>query len=184
MKKIQLAVAAAALTLSFGAMAQSAYVSGGLGLGYVDACDNTPNCDDSSTAFKLVGGYDFGSGLAAEIGYIDFGKAHLSDFGISADLKVSGPTFGIALNAPLSSAAALNMRLGIANLKTKISATVSGFGSASDSETNTVPYFGVGLNFGVTSNVRLELGADFSRGEIAGEKADVRALTVGMRVKF
>ncbi|MBL0727657.1 outer membrane beta-barrel protein [Piscinibacter sp. HJYY11] len=184
MKTIQLAVAAAALTLSSAAMAQSAYVTGNVGLGYVDACDDTPNCDDSSTAFKFVGGYDFGAGLAAELGYIDFGKARFSVPGFTADFKVSGPTFGFAYNAPLSKDVGLNMRLGIANLKTKISATASGFGSASDSETNSVPYFGLGLNFAVAQNVRFEAGVDFSRGEYDTEKADVRALTFGLRVKF
>jgi hypothetical protein len=32
--------------------------------------------------------------------------------------------------------------------------------------------------------VKLELGADFSRAESNGEKADVRAITLGVRADF
>ena len=185
MKKIHMAVAASALTLlSFGAMAQSAYLSGGIGLGDVDACEDTPNCDSSATASKFVGGYEFAKGFAAELGYISFGKAHMSSGGLSADLKVFGPTFGVAFNAPLSESTGLNVRLGVASLKTKLDASLVGFGSASDSETNTVPYFGVGLNYAATQNVLLEIAADFSRGEYDDLKADVRAITFGVRLKF
>jgi OOP family OmpA-OmpF porin len=185
MKKFKMAVAASALTLlSFGAMAQSAYLSGGVGFGDVDACEGTPNCDSGSTAFKFVGGYEFANRFALEVGYIDFGKAHFSESGLSADLKVFGPTFGVAYNAQLSEDAGMNFRLGVANLKTKIEASLAGYGSGSDSETNTVPYFGIGFNYAVVENVLVEVGADFSRGELYDEKADVRAITFGIRVKF
>jgi OOP family OmpA-OmpF porin len=185
MKKFKMAAVASALTLlSFGAMAQSAYVSGGVGLGDVDACEGATNCDTSSTAFKFVGGYEFANRFAFEIGYIDFGKASGSGGGLSADIKVFGPTIGMAFNAPLSQDAGMNFRLGVANLKTKIEASLAGFGSGSASETNTVPYFGVGFNYAVAQNVLIEAGADFSRGEFDGEKADVRAITFGVRLKF
>jgi OOP family OmpA-OmpF porin len=185
MKNIRLALIACALTLiSFGAMAQSVYVVGGVGFGNVDACEGVSNCDSSNTALKLVGGYEFGRGFAVELGYIDFGTAHVSSGSLTADFKVKAPTFGVAYTAPLSNAVGLNLRLGVANLKSNISVSVAGLGGASDSETKSAPYYGIGIQFAVAQNVRLVAAADFSRAEYHGEKADVRAITVGVRVDF
>lgn len=73
------------------------------------------------------------------------------------------------------------MRAGLGYMKTSISGTVSGVGSASMSEWNVAPYVGVGVNYALTKTTKLELGGDFTKGEFEGEKANLRAVTLGVR---
>jgi opacity protein-like surface antigen len=184
MKKFAITVAAAAASLlSTGAMAQ-VYVSGAAGMGHVSMdCSGIASCDNSDLAVKFTGGYTFGSGFSAELGYIAFGKASASDAGVSGDLKADAFTLGVAYQLPLNDSWGVNFRLGAASVKAKASAT-DGVTSASDSETNTAPYYGLGLNFALTKNTKFDLGADFSRAELGGEKANVRAVTFGLRHDF
>ena len=184
MKKIAIAFAAAASLVSTGAMAQ-AYVSGGVGMSRADIdCEGVATCDKNDVAVKLTGGYSLGNGFAAELGYINFGKAKLADSGVSADVKANAFTLGGAYRAELSPAFGLSARLGLARVKTKVSASVPGFGSGSLSETKTKPYVGVGVDYALAPQLKLEVGADFTRGEIQGEKADLSAVTVGLRFDF
>lgn len=185
MKKIALALALAGASLfSTGAMAQ-AYVSAAVGASEIDVdCEGASTCDTKDTAFKLVGGYDFGNGFAAELGYADFGKAKAADGGLSAQFKASGITLGVAYQAQFNQDWGLNLRAGIVNMKAEISASAAGVGSGSDDDTTTQPYFGIAVNYALAKNVKLELGADFTKAEYAGEKADVRAVSVGVRYAF
>ena len=185
MKKLTVAlIATAASLLSTASMAQS-YVGAAVGAGHADIdCSGAAVCDKTTTAFKIVGGYGFGNGLAAELGYINFGKAHAADTGISADAKADGILLGLAYNAQLGTAWGASARAGVARLKTTLSGTVAGLGSGSDSETSTTPYVGFGVNYALSKNAKIELGADFSRAKYADEKIDVRAVTVGVRFDF
>jgi hypothetical protein len=60
------------------ALAQArAYAYFGAGLGVSDAkkfCDERPNCDKGSTAWRLFGGVQFTPNLGVEIGYVDLGE--------------------------------------------------------------------------------------------------------------
>ena len=76
------------------------------------------------------------------------------------------------------------MRAGLGYVKTSISGTVAGVGSGSDSEWNLAPYVGVGVNYALNKTTKLELGADVSKGEFDGEKANLRAVTLGVRFAF
>ena len=185
MKSItSLSIALFASAAFTGAMAQS-YVSGSVGQGSVDVdCAGIASCDKKGTAFKVTGGYAYGNGISAELGYIDFGKAKFTDAGVNASASASGFSLGAAFEMPVAQDFTLGARLGIASLKTKISGSVSGLGSASVSETNAAPYYGFYGAYAVSKTTRIEFGADFSRGEFDGEKADVRALTAGLRFVF
>jgi OOP family OmpA-OmpF porin len=186
MKKIASVITLAALALATsGAMAQSAYVSGAVGQGEFDeSCDGVPNCDTTGTAFKLIGGYQAANGLAGEIGYISFGKAKLSGYGVSAEAEAGGLTLGLAYQANLGSDFGLNFRFGAAAVKTELSASAAGYGSVSESETNWAPYFGIGASYAFTKTVSMVLSADFSKAEFDGAKDDVRAITLGLRFDF
>ena len=185
MKKSAFAIAFALAGLtSTGAMAQ-AYVSGGIGISNANFdCSGTTSCDNNDTAAKFVGGYGFGNGFAAELGFISFGKATASDATISAEVKSSAITLGVAYQLAFSKDWGANFRLGVASMETKVSGTVIGLGSASDSETNTTPYVGVDFNYAVSKAVKLGAGLDFSRAEFQGNKANVRALTFNVRYDF
>ena len=174
MNKFLIATAiAAASFVSTNANAQ-AYVSGHVGMGNISV-DCFGDCDKSNVAFKVLGGYGFGNGFAAELGYASFGEVK----GGGDKLTVNGLLIGAAYHAVLNPSWGLTGRLGLARLKTKLSS-----GGFSDSETNTAPYFGISGTYALQKNVKLEAGLDFSRGEYDGDKGDVRALTVGARFEF
>jgi OOP family OmpA-OmpF porin len=184
-KKFVIALAAtAACLLSTGAMAQ-VYVSGATGIGRIDMdCAGTTSCSDSDLAVKLTAGYTFFDGLSAELGYVNFGRADAAAEGITAKARATAFTLGLAYQLPLNDSWGLGFRLGAANVKSSLSGTVDGLGGASISDTKTAPYYGLGVNFAVTKKVKFEAAADFSRAEIEGDKADLRAVTFGVRYDF
>lgn len=146
-------------------------------------CEGFERCNKSNTGGKLYGGWRFGDGLSAELGYISFGKATASDSGVSVDAKVNGFTVAAAYRAPIAADWGLTGRLGIASLKTKLSASASGV-SASDDERHTSPYFGVAADYAFTPALKLELSADFSHAKYDGDKSAVRSLGLGLRYDF
>lgn len=184
MKKISFSLAVIASLISSAAMAD-VYVSGAVGSGHVNAdCTGVASCDNNGTAFKLTGGYAFANGISVEMGYIDFGKASANDSGVSVKLQPRAITLAAAYKQGFTSAFYGTARLGVASMKASVSGTVSSVGSASDSKTTAQPYFGLGLGYSVTPTTHIELAGDFTRAEYAGEKASVRALTIGVRHDF
>jgi OmpA-OmpF porin, OOP family len=176
--------AIAALLLSSSALAQSSYISvaGGQGHQKIE-CSGLPTCDDTGTALKVVAGSGFAQGLALEVGYLDFGKVRAGGLGINTEIRVSALTLGGAFKANFTPDFAAHARLGLASVKAKARAS-NAFFSDSASETKSKPYYGLGLSYAVSKVVALEAGADFSKAELEGDKADVRALTVGARFTF
>jgi len=174
---------AAASLASSGVMAQN-YVYGAVGASDIDlGCVGAATCDTKGTAFKLGFGRDLG-GWGFELGYADFGKAKASDPGITAEAKAQGVTLAAVWLPQLSENWGLAARAGIGYVKTTLSASISGVGSASDSEWNVAPYLGLGIHYALTKSAKLELGVDFTKGEFEDEKADVRAVSLGFRYAF
>jgi len=179
-------ITVSALLLSGGAMAQG-YATFAVGQStHVDGCAGVPSswsCDESDTAFKLVGGYTFTDGLSLELGFLDFGKNKLSGFGVNASVQVSALTLGGAIKGNFTPDFAGHMRFGLASVKTEGKAT-SGFSSYSASETKAQPYFGFGLSYALSNALAVEAGADFSKAELEGSSNNVRAFTIGLRASF
>jgi len=179
----------AALTLAAAAAAQAqaqdqAYISAAVGQGHVSAsCDGATNCKNNGTAYKIAGGYRFGGGLAAELGYMRFGRATANVNGVDAKLEADGPLVALAYLADLNSDWGVGARLGIVSMKTKVTGSFGG-ASASDSETKAKPYVGLSVSYALAKSTHLELSADFSRAEYAGETASVRAIMIGLRQSF
>jgi opacity protein-like surface antigen len=185
MKKLALTLlAVAATTLSTGAMAQF-YVSGDIGQGHASVdCSGIASCSKNDTAFKVTGGYKFGKGFAAEVGYVDFGNATGNDQGVSAQIGAKAFTVGGAYELPFAPQWNGVARLGLASVETKISGSIAGLGGYSQSETNTEAYYGLGVNFAVARNVKIEAAIDWSHLGFQGESGVVRAITVGGRYEF
>ncbi|MBK6616175.1 outer membrane beta-barrel protein [Ottowia sp.] len=177
-------LAAAALCLCGSAMAQG-YVGIAAGPSHFSLdCTGATSCDNNDTAFKVVGGYSFGNGFSAELGYVSFGKAKAADSSVTAEMKAAGPTLGIAYQHQFNREWGTGVRLGVSNMKTTMSGTVSGLGSATLSETNATPYYGFAVNYMLAKNWKVEAGLDFSKAEIRSEKGTVRALTLGAAYAF
>ena len=182
MKKFvtRIAVLSAGWLMCSGALAQG-YVGVASGTSKMDLdCAGAAVCDESGSAAKLVGGYEFSPGWAGELGFVDFGKTKAADSGVSVSIKAQAVTFGVAYQAQFNPQWGLNLRLGAAQVRAK--GSVAGLGSVTD--TTTKPYVGVGLNYALSPKVRIELGADFTKGEIEGAKADVHAVTLGAKFSF
>lgn len=183
MKKLAIAIATLASLLSTSAMA-GGYVGAGVGASHINVdCTGIASCDDTGTGGKVYGGYEFGGGFGAELGYVNFGKAKAADAGLTADIKVDGFYAAAAFRAPLGQDFGLTARLGVASLKTKISASMGGF-SGSDDETHTDAFFGIAGDYAITKNLKIELSADFSKAKFDTEKASVRSINAGIRFDF
>ncbi|MCR5863877.1 MAG: outer membrane beta-barrel protein [Aquincola tertiaricarbonis] len=184
MNKTAIAIVSLAAAVCAGTASAQAYLGAGISAARINVdCDGADRCDRSDTGGKLYGGWRFGNGLAAELGYISFGKATASDAGLSGDVKVSGFTVAAAYRAPIATDWALTGRLGIASLKTKVSASAGSL-SGSDDERHTSPYLGLAVDYAFTPMLKLELSADFSRAKYDSEKAAVRSLGLGLRYDF
>ena len=185
MKKLLPVFALTAASLCSSAVLAQGYVSGAVGAGHFNLdCEGSTSCDKDGTAFKVLGGYDFGGGLAGELGYISFGRATVSNSVGFAEAKASGLLLGVAFHAPLANNFGLTGRLGMINLKTEIKGSITGFGSASLSESNIKPYVGFAFTYAFTQDFKIEAGADFSRAEYDGDGPSVRAITAGVRLDF
>jgi OOP family OmpA-OmpF porin len=180
-KQVLLAVAALALS---GAAAAQTYgvISAGIGSHDLD-CGGATTCDESGTAFKLLGGYKLTPNFALEGGYMSYGKSKAADPGISLDLTVDGFGIGGAFHQDFGTNWDFVARLGVAQMKTKARATLGGFGG-SDSETEAQLYGGLGFGYKLSKQLSLGFAWDFSKGEIAGEKVDVNAYSLGLTFSF
>lgn len=186
MKKIALALAAVAGCLISTAGHAAGYVGGNIGAGHIEVdCSDTDSCKNSTTSYKIVGGYELTSNLYGELGYIDFGKARATLLGdtVKSSVRASGLMLGLAYQIPFGQNWFGNVRLGAVNMETKL--RVSGGGmTASDSDTNVKAYFGLGFGYAFNQNLRLVGDADFSRAEYEDDEASVRSLSVGIRYDF
>jgi OmpA-OmpF porin, OOP family len=180
-------------TLSLAALSAAASAQGygvlsvGMSKHSVD-CGGTTSCDKSGTAYKILGGYKFTPLIAGEIGYFDFGKSTLKVGSDSLDVKVSGFGAGVALHGNLSPSWTAVGRLGLAQMKTKLTASVAGVGSGSDSDDNANLYGGLGIGYRVSNNVTIDGAWDFSRGEYKknglDESGNVNAFSLGLTFSF
>lgn len=184
MKKIALALAAMAGCLLSTAGNAAGYVGGNVGVGHINVdCSGADKCDDSSTSFKVVGGYELIENLYGELGYADFGEAKASAPGIKTTFRASGVMLGLAYQVPFNQNWFGNVRLGAINMEAKGHADLLGV-KVSDSESNVKAYFGLGVGYAFTKNLKMVGEADFSRAELEGDEASVRSLSVGVRYDF
>lgn len=161
-----------------------AYVGIAAGTSHINVdCTGATTCDKGNTGGKVIGGYDFGNGFGLEATYISFGKAKAADATSSATLKPSAFMVGGVYALPLSSDWGMNVRLGIAQVKTKGEGR-SGTLAGSISETKSKVYAGLGITYAVSSSVKLELAVDSTQGQLAGEKGTVRLITAGATFAF
>ena len=194
MKRKNLLAIAAGLTMmaASGVYAQG-YLGAGVGAGNIDVdCTGVTDCDKSNTGYKVYGGYQFGGGWAAELGYFGWGKVTgsgtLAGVGTgTGKLRATGVGVGVAYFFPVAPDWVPVVRLGIARNTGKLTATdtTNGGGSISDTTHSTQPYFGVGIGYKMMPQLFLTGEVDFSRVKyLDSEKADVRLISIGLRYAF
>ena len=189
MMKKRVLLAGAALALS-GAVSAQTYATISFGSSSIKVdCAGAQTCDKSDTAFKLLGGYKFTPNVAVEAGYMSFGKAKIRDSGDSLDVGVTGFGVGVAFHQDLSANWNFVGRLGLAQMKTKLDASIAGLGSASDSDSNAQLYGGLGVGYKINKQVSIDGAWDFTKGKYNKNGADpgsgnVNALSVGLTFAF
>jgi OOP family OmpA-OmpF porin len=179
MKK-QLIAAAAATLLCSGAFAQG-YVSASVGTARLSAdCSGTTSCDKSDTGFKLLGGYKFAPNLGAELVYFDFGKATASDGIATVEIRNSAVGAGVAFMQDIAPSWNFVGRLGLASVKTKITAL--------GSDSNIALYGGLGVGYKITPAVSVDAAWDFSKSKFdkngVSDSGSINMFSIGLTVGF
>lgn len=168
------------------------YAGGAFGQSKIkDACDGLGagiSCDDTDSSWKIFGGYQFNKNFAAELGYVDLGKATASAPGVTANVKAKGFEFLGVGTLPLSDGFSAYGKLGFFRWDADASIAIPAFGALGTfSESGTDVTFGIGVKYDFTKNVaaRLEwqrykdLGNDATIG-----KSDVDVMSIGVVFKF
>jgi OmpA-OmpF porin, OOP family len=178
------------LALLAGSAAASAqgYGSISIGASRLDAdCAGATTCDKTGTAFKILGGYKFAPNLAWELGYFDFGKAKAADAGIAGEIKTNAFGGGVAFHQDLSNDWNFVGRLGLAQVKTKISGTAGSI-SASDSDNSVQPTLGLSVGYKLNKTTSIDGAWDFTRSKYdkngASFKGNVNAFSLGLTFGF
>lgn len=191
--------ASGALLLCSAALAQG-YLGGAGGISKLDAdCSGTATCDTSSNSLKLFGGYRFANNFAAELVYIDWGKATatgaltdgITTVPFAVDLRGRTLALGGAYFAPFAEGWEGVVRLGLGTSRGKAKVQVPG-ATGTLSKSSAQPYFGFGVSYRVMKNVSIDGALDFSRFKLTAEegglsldeKADVRAISIGATYAF
>lgn len=168
----------AATALAEPAAAQ-AYVGGTLGASKVnDGCAGAPagvTCDDSSTAWRILGGYQFHPHFAGEMAYHALGKVSATGPGGTADAKAHAfEMLGVG-SLPLGPVS-LYGKLGVYSAEIRGGGAAAGLrGSSSDLT------LGAGVQWEATRNVGLR--AEWQRYLDVGG-ADFDLLSVGFIYRF
>jgi OOP family OmpA-OmpF porin len=131
--------------------------------------------DDGDTGFKVFGGYNFNQNFAVEASYFDLGEASGSfdDFGdtVNFDVGVSGLNVSAVGVLPLSNMFSLFGKLGYASYDVDAHVSIVGFGSASDSASESDLTYGVGAALGFAE--RFEARVEFEAINVDGGDANM-----------
>lgn len=163
------------IALLAGVAQASPYVTGSFGSSTVDACSGGSGCDDSSTGFKILGGYKINPNIAVEAGYFNFGKASAG----FETLKATGLGIGAAFHFDTGSDFIVFGRLGVADMEAKASDPT---GSISDSSNQL--YGGIGLGYKLSATTTIDASYDFSKIDFFGGEFDVNMFSVGLTFSF
>ena len=180
MKKI---ISAALLTLAVGGVNAQAYLGATVGVTTANlACPANAMCDKTDTGFKIYGGYTVVEGLAAELGYLDYGQ-NAGKLGVATfDVKSHAIYLAAAMHGDFTTAFGGTLRLGAAKVKTS---GTYGFGAAqSVSEDKFKAYVGLGLDYAFTKNWKGVAAADFTTAEVKKEEVAVRMFSLGAQYNF
>lgn len=161
-----------------------------------DACDGITgagfagSCDETDTAWKIFGGYQFNRNLGAELGYVDLGKFTASGTvgGTPANASAKAKGFelvGVAAY-PFNDQFSVYGKAGAFRWDVDTSASAGGTaGSASDNGTDFT--VGAGLKYNFTKNAAARL--EFQRYNNVGDsgttgQSDVNLWTLGLMYSF
>ncbi len=189
MKKSQLAmVVAAAALFSLPAAAQKPletgfYIGGALGQAtQQDTCARIAgpgaSCDDTSTAFKILGGYQINRYVAGELGYAELGKATATAGGLTDEIKARAWDVTAVGQYPIVDRFSVYGRLGLYFANVKENTNFVGNSSHSNNDLT----YGVGVRYDFTRNLAMrgewQHYSDVGGGNIGTTDIDVIGIAV------
>jgi hypothetical protein len=169
-KLIATAFAVAALT-SVSAFSQTqGYVGVNVGMshaqrgcGATDLTGATAGCGKDDTAFKVYGGYVVpGTDFAGELSYVDLGKFRSSGTDGSGSTKGSYWGLGAAYRPVFGNGWGGVARIGEAYGTGKVDYSLAS-AAGSHSKGDWHPYYGLGVNYAVAKNIKIEADWDNTR---------------------
>ena len=197
MNKTLIAGAVALISLASGSAFAQSYVGANIGdahasrgCGAGTATTQITSCDKTDFAYKLYGGYQLpGTDFAGELSY-----THLKGFkgtgtGASSDSKDSYWGIGGAYRPSFGSGWGGVARVGAAYGTSKTDYSLAGGATGQQSKDGWHPYFGLGVNYEIAKNIKLEADWDNTRitsqvPTFASSTAVVNTYTVGASFGF
>lgn len=151
-------------------------------------CQGAASCDKTDVGAKVIGGYKFAPSWAAELGWFEYGKASASDVGVSVSVRNTALGFGGAYHQDLTTDWNAVARFGLALVQTKLSGSVSGVGSASDTDNTAQAYLGMSVGYRLSKATTLEFAWDYGRGKFnkdgIDESGGINVLSIGLSSGF
>ncbi len=152
MKKTIFVAMIAALAAPLAAQAEGAYIGGNVGRAEQKVNVEGYSFKESTTAYKLYGGYNYTQDFGVEIGFADLREAEKSGNGARIASEPKSIYLAATGTLPLNEQFALFGKVGVATTHVKVTGSAPGF-SASGSDNRTSPYIGVGASFALNKNV-------------------------------
>jgi len=172
-----LVVLATPFSLSAG---EGFYIAGSIGSASLDEDFDGLSLDESTTAFRLTGGWQANPYFALELGYQNFGdfKETFVIDGVPADIRLSadGYLFGTTGRYPVWGGLDVVGRVGF--FFWDGAAEINSVSQADPGDTNL--YFGLGLDYNF--NDRFAITSDWTRYDLDGAESDV--LSAGLQFRF
>lgn len=198
MRKVKHAVAALSIALGLAApsigLAQGAadsgwYIGASVGQSKVkDFCGGVgASCEDTDTALRLLGGYQFNRNFALEIGYHQLGEASISGAGLFAKVEATAWEAVAVGTFPVADRFSIYGKVGMYRADSDFSTNIVLPGiPQSFSESNNDLTFGFGLQFDFNRN--LGLRAEWQRYQDLGGpqigESDVDVMSIGLVYRF
>ena len=140
------------------------------------------SCDDTDTAFRIFGGYNFNRHFGVELGYADLGKATFSAPGVSGDINVKAWDLVAVGTLPVADKFSLVGKLGMYRADADRSSGIGG-----GSGTNTDITYGIGAQYDFNKNLGIraewQLYTKVGSGAVGGE-GDVDVMSIGVVYRF
>jgi len=143
-------------------------------------------CDDSDTAWRVFGGYQFNSYFGYELGYADLGEVTQSVAGVgSATFETKAVDMALVLTLPIDPQLALYGKWGI--FYWELDRTITGVGAGTTEATGTDITYGFGIKYSLTRNFALRM--EWQRYRDVGDAAttgtsNVDVASLGIAFKF
>lgn len=181
-KKTLITGAIALMSLATGSAFAQTYVGVGVGASHADhgcgAGDETgaiSHCDKNDTAFKLYGGYQLpGTPWAGELTYFDLGRFKGSGTDARGEAKDSYWGLGGAYRPTFGGGWGGVARAGAAYGRSKVDYSLADV-SGDHTKEGWHPYYGLGVNYEIAKNIKLE--ADWDNTRITSQVPSYRSST-------